>query len=177
MIRALLCATHDRTSDRETSRRSRADADWKAAMGADDDFGGIGATTFALMPARMVAHDGDAMLFEATLAKAVTAGIFKGPLTTIIDSPPMHGAGQRGRHPMSWSDEDLRSETAGLAATKPDIDWQDPAVRKAYLVDLVELAEELLLAAGQSEVARRPCGGPGHRSVGPSRRPRRDIRR
>lgn len=27
MVRALLCATHDRTSDRETSRRTRVDAD------------------------------------------------------------------------------------------------------------------------------------------------------
>jgi len=39
MVRAMLCATHDRiTSDAETSRRTRVDADWKAAMGVDDDF-------------------------------------------------------------------------------------------------------------------------------------------
>ena len=39
MVRAMLCATHDRTpSDSETSRRTRVDADWKAAMGVDDDF-------------------------------------------------------------------------------------------------------------------------------------------
>ena len=36
MIRAMLCATHDKTSDAETSRRTRVDADWKAAMGVDD---------------------------------------------------------------------------------------------------------------------------------------------
>jgi transposase len=66
MVRAMLCATHDRTSDAETSRRSRVDADWKAAMGVDDDFGGIGATTFSLMRARMVAHDTDGELLKAT---------------------------------------------------------------------------------------------------------------
>lgn len=33
MIRAMLCATNDKTSDVETSRRTRVDADWKAAMG------------------------------------------------------------------------------------------------------------------------------------------------
>jgi transposase len=49
MVRAMLCATHDRTSDAETSRRTRVDADWKAAMGADDDFDGIAATTFSLL--------------------------------------------------------------------------------------------------------------------------------
>jgi transposase len=42
MIKALLCATHDRTSDYETSRRTRVDSDWKAAMGVDDWFAGSG---------------------------------------------------------------------------------------------------------------------------------------
>ena len=94
MVRAMLCATHDRTpSDSETSRRTRVDADWKAAMGVDDDFEGIAARTFSLMRARMIAHDADNKLFEATLAKAVQAGIFKGRLTAIIDSSPVNGAG------------------------------------------------------------------------------------
>ncbi len=93
MIKAMLCAIHDATSDRETSRRTRVDMDWKTAMGVDDDFAGIGATTFSLMRARMLAADADAKLFEATLAKAVAAGIFKGSLTAIIDSSPVHGAG------------------------------------------------------------------------------------
>src|ERR1700758_4236483 len=78
MVRAMLCATHDKTSDSETSRRTRVDADWKAAMGVDDDFLGIGATTFSLMRARMLAHDADATLFEKTLQKAVAKGILKG---------------------------------------------------------------------------------------------------
>ncbi|HVL26538.1 MAG TPA: transposase, partial [Acidimicrobiales bacterium] len=64
MVRAMLCATHDKTSDAETSRRTRVDADWKAAMGVDDDFEGIGATTFSLMRARMVLKDADSELFK-----------------------------------------------------------------------------------------------------------------
>ncbi len=71
MVRAMLCATHDRTSDAETSRRTRVDSDWKAAMGVDDWFEGIGATTFSLMRARMVAHDADGALFQKTLERAV----------------------------------------------------------------------------------------------------------
>src|SRR6266478_5797197 len=78
MVRAMLCATHDKTSDAETSRRTRVDLDWKAAMGVDDEFGGIAATTFSLMRARMAAHDAGDDLFEKTLARAVEAGIFKG---------------------------------------------------------------------------------------------------
>lgn len=36
------------------------------------------------MRSRMVVHDADADLFEATLVKAVEAGILKGKLTAII---------------------------------------------------------------------------------------------
>ena len=93
MVRAMLCATHDRTSDAETSRRTRVDADWKAAMGVDDDFAGIGATTFSLMRSRLVVNESEATVFDATLAKAVQAKVLKGPLTAIIDSSPVRGAG------------------------------------------------------------------------------------
>ena len=40
MVRALMCATHDRSSDRETARRTRVDLDWKATMGVEDEFAG-----------------------------------------------------------------------------------------------------------------------------------------
>lgn len=93
MVRAMLCATNDKTSDAETSRRTRVDLDWKAAMGVDDEFGGIGATTFSLMRARMALHDADDDLFKKMLARAVEAGILKGKLTAIIDSSPVIGAG------------------------------------------------------------------------------------
>jgi transposase len=171
MVRAMLCATHDHiTSDAETSRRTRVDADWKAAMGVDDDFTGIGATTFSLMRSRMVVHDADATLFEKTLEKAVAAGIFKGKLTAIIDSSPVHGAGAvadtyelvRGfmRQVVRAAGERL-SEQARTAAepfcgAKPDIDWQDPATRKAHLGELVAAGMALLVdAAGIDDPAVR----------------------
>ncbi len=158
MVRAMLCATHDRTSDAETSRRTRVDADWKAAMGVDDDFGGIGATTFSLMRARMVVHDADADLFEATLAKAVAAGIFKARLTAIIDSSPVHGAGavadtyelvrgflrQAVRAAGQHLSERARAAAEPFCGAKPDIDWHDPAARKAHLGELVAAGMALL---------------------------------
>jgi len=171
MVRSLMLATHDRTSDRETSRRTRVDADWKAAMSVDDDFAGIGATTFSLMRARIVAHDADTRLFEATLAKAVEAGIFKGPLTAIIDSSPVHGAGNvadtyeligkmaakvaraMGERP----DAGLARQASELGASKPDIDWGDLAVRKAHLGELVRLAGALLAAAHDNDVNDDPA--------------------
>lgn len=132
MIRAMLCATHDRTSGAETSRPTRVDSDWKAAMGVDDWFEGIGATTFSLMRARMVAHGADSKLFEKTLERAGAVGIFKEPLTAIIDSSPVHGAGAGAD-----TYELIRKMTGRLARAMdghldpvlratPDIDRQDP---------------------------------------------------
>lgn len=138
MVRAMLCATHDRiTSDAETSRRTRVDADWKAAMGVDDEFTGIAPRTFSLMRSRMVVHDADAALFAKTIEKAVAAGILRGKLTAIIDSSPVHGAGAvadtyelvRGfmRQVVGAAGERLSAEaratTEPFCGPKPDIDW------------------------------------------------------
>ena len=160
MVRAMLCATHDRTSDAETARRSRVDADWKAAMGVDDDFPGIGATTFSLMRARMVAHDADGELFNQTLAKAIEAKILAGPLTAIIDSSPVVGAGAvadtyeliRGflvkiRRAGGCRNKTTANRVAPLAGGKANIDWDDPQARKAHLGELVALAKTVLAEA------------------------------
>jgi len=158
MVRALLCATHDRTSDAETSRRTRVDADWKAAMGVDDEFTGIAPTTFSLMRARMVAADADGTLFEKTLQAAVDHGVLRGKLTAIIDSSPVHGAGAlcdtyeliRGflRQAAKAAGDRLGAEAATavepFCGAKPDIDWQDPVARKAHLGELVAAGRALL---------------------------------
>jgi hypothetical protein len=161
MVRAMLCATHDRTSDRESARRTRVDLDWKAAMGVGDEFEGIGATTFALMRARMVAADADCELFKRTLVKAVEAGVLKGKLTAIIDTSPVHGAGAvadtyeliRGflrkvvRAAGAGLDDAARAAADPFGGGKPDIDWQDPAARKAHLGELITAARRVLAGA------------------------------
>jgi Transposase DDE domain/Transposase domain (DUF772) len=164
MIRAMLCATHDRTpSDAETSRRTRVDADWKAAMGVDDDFEGIAARTFSLMRARMIAHDADNELFEATLAKAVQVGIFKGRLTAIIDSSPVNGAGavadsyelirgflrQAVRAAGAQLSRSGRRQAEPFCGAKPDIDWQDAPARRAHLGQLVGAARVVMAELAQ----------------------------
>ena len=139
MVRALLCATHDKTSDRESARRTRVDLDWRAAMGVDDDFCGIGATTFSLFRARLVLNEDDQHLFGKTLKKAVEAGVLRGKLTAIIDSSPVNGAGAvsdtydlvRGflaKVVTSTGDRLSAFATAAAAphiGAKPDIDWQN----------------------------------------------------
>ncbi len=72
MVRALLCATHDKTSDRESARRSRVDLDWRWAMGVNDDFSGIVATTFSLFRARLVLEEDDHHLLCEVQKTSVT---------------------------------------------------------------------------------------------------------
>jgi transposase len=172
MIRALLCATHDKlTSDMETSRRTRVDSDWKAAMGVDDWFAGIGATTFSLMRARMTLHDADKALFEKTLERAVELGVFKQKITAIIDSSPVHGAGavadtfelirklagKLARAMGERLDAELAAEALTAAAVKPDIDWNDKEARKDQLERLVLMAIGVLDAAAASDVKDEPA--------------------
>ncbi|HZD64737.1 MAG TPA: IS1182 family transposase [Acidimicrobiales bacterium] len=161
MVRALLLATHDATSDRETSRRTRVDADWKAAMGVDDDFGGIGATTFSLFRARLVVDDADQALFVKTLEAAIDAKVLRGKRRAIIDSSPVRGAGAvsdtyellRGflAQAIRAGGEAFSAPTREVASPhigeKPDIDWGDPKARASYLGDLVGAIKAVLAEA------------------------------
>jgi hypothetical protein len=124
MIRALLCATHDRTSDRETSRRTRVDADWKAAMGVDDDFTGIAATTFSLMRDLQGSADGDHRLLAG--ARLVHGAGNVADTYELIRKMMGRLARAMGEH----LEEASRTEAVALAAAKPDFDWQDPAARR-----------------------------------------------
>jgi hypothetical protein len=151
-------ATHDKTSDRESARRSRVDLDWRAALGVDDDFPGIGATTFSLFRARLVLSEDDSRLFEKTLEKAVRSGVLKGKLTAIIDSSPVHGAGAvadtyelvrgfLGKVVIACGErlsQHAREAASPHIGEKPDIDWQDKATRHAYLGELVAAVRAVL---------------------------------
>ncbi len=123
----------------------------------EDDFGGIAPRTFSLMRARMIAADADSELFKATLATAVAKGVFRGPLTAIIDASPVMGAGAvadtyeliRGflvkiRRAGGLANKKTADRVAPLAEGKADIDWHDPEARKAHLADLVALARVVL---------------------------------
>jgi hypothetical protein len=78
MVPALLLATHDKTSDVESARRSRVDLDWRAALGVGDEVAGIGATTFSSFRARLVLHDADRQMFARAVERAVALGCSRG---------------------------------------------------------------------------------------------------
>ena len=98
-------------------------------------------------------------------------------MTAIIDSSPVHGAGAvadtyeliRGflrkvvRAAGGRLDAAARPAAEPFCGGKPDIDWQDPAARKAHLGELITAARRVLAeAAGIDDdaVASRPgcCG-------------------
>lgn len=171
MMRALLLATKDRTSDRESARRSRVDLDWKMALGLPSDHPGIGATTFSLFRARVVLHDADQALFRKTVRKAVEAKLFPRKVLALIDSSPVLGAGAVvdtyellrraiGQVVRSLGEESLskalrRTLKRYLKETKPDIDWANPDARRAELRRMVDASRRLLAA-----VATRPEAAP-----------------
>jgi hypothetical protein len=156
-------------------------------MGVDDDFSGIGATTFSLFRSRLVLNEQDQALFEATLAKAVEAGVLSGKLTVIIDSSPVHGAGAVGdtydlvrgflKKAVAAAGEALSRAAREVAAPhigdKPDIDWHDKEGRRADLAELVSAAPRLL-RGGRHRGWRRK-GGRG--ALVPGRRPGHRRRR
>jgi hypothetical protein len=89
--------------------------------------------------------------------------ILAGPLTAIIDSSPVHGAGAvadtyeliRGflvqiRRAGGLRNKSTANQVAALAEGKPDIDWQDPGARKAHLCELVTLAKTVLAEVATS---------------------------
>lgn len=158
MVRALLCAIHDDVSgDREISRRTRVDLDWKAAMGVAADFAGIGATTFSLFRSRLLVCDDDQKILERILARAADVGVLTGGRTGIIDSSPVAGAGAVAdtytlirkllERLVRAAGGRLDGETVAVAGPfldgKPDIHWHDPAARKRHLGELVAAATVL----------------------------------
>ncbi len=166
MMRALLLATKDGTSDRESARRTRVYLDWKMALGLPADHPGIGATTFSLFRARVVCHDADQALFRKTVRRAIEARLFPRKVLALIDSSPVLGAGavldtydlirrailgvvrQVGEEALSKA---LRRRLKRyLRETKPEIDWHNPEARKRELARMVEASRKLLGAVGNN---------------------------
>ena len=173
LMKVLLLSTKDGTSDRESARRTRADLDWKHALGLELDHGGVGATTLSLFRARVVLHDADQQLFRATLRRAVELGLFPRKILALIDSSPVLGAGAVAdtyalvcsaiRKLVAQAGQDTLSKTLQrslkryLREGKPSIDWQDSNARAAELARMVAAAGRLR-AAVADRVAAEPGG-------------------
>lgn len=146
LVRALLCMTHDRTSDQESARRTRVDPRWRAAMRVGRDFAGIDAMTLAVSRLRMLLRDADRDHFKDVLRSARKAGIFTDPLEEVLGSSAVDGR---------------RAVEAGcallsllLAQAGEGPGWADPAAGEEPLDSLVARARTLIAMV-------RPDGPPG----------------
>ncbi|MGH8884361.1 MAG: hypothetical protein ACRDYX_04155, partial [Egibacteraceae bacterium] len=171
-VRAMLCAAHDRTSDAETSRRTRVDADRKAATGADDGFAGIAAATFAPVPR----PDGPGRRRPGAVRQDVGEGGRRGDRQrrAVCGRRQLAGARRRrgrrhlragprvcvqagpgcGRRLDRGAAARLGPLLGPLCEAKADVGWQDPGARRAVLGELAGAACELRQAvAGIDDAA------------------------
>ena len=156
---AFLLALRDNCSDREAEQRMTYDLRWKWALNLGLDDHGCDHSSLCVFRARLLAHAEEGRLFTELLSRAVEAGLLPKRTLQVVDSSPMLGAAavedtykllRRALHllvkahekalPKSLKERLKRYRTA----TKPKLDWQEPAVRRAELNRLVEDAEAAL---------------------------------
>jgi transposase len=170
LMRVVLLALHDNTSDRESARRVRMDLGWKHALGLPLDHPGFHPTTFSVFRSRIVLHAKDEQLFRRVVGRAVDAGVLAQRSLQLVDSSAVLGAGavvdtyellHRGIRQLvhaagepSLSKALRRKLARYLTQAKPRIDWHDPAARRAELARMVQVADRLLRAtADRPELA------------------------
>lgn len=168
LLLTTLLALHDGCSDRQTAQQVRLNLGWKHALGLPVDHTGFHPTTLSVFRARIVLHDKDEQLFRVVVARAVEAKVLPRRGLALIDSSPVLGAGAvldtyellrkgigglvRAAGHDTLSKNLRRKLRRYLRETKPDIDWQDPAVRRAELARMVDAADGLLTAtSGRGE--------------------------
>lgn len=146
LVRALLCMTHDGTSDQESARRTRVDPRWRAAMRVRRDFAGIDAMTLAVSRLRMLLRDADRDHFRDVLRSSREVEIFTDPLEEVLGSSAVDGrrAVEAGCALLSML----------LAQAGEGPGWADPAAGEERLDSLVARARALLTMV-------RPDGAPG----------------
>jgi transposase len=93
LMRAVLLALHDGTSDRESARRVRMDLGWKHALGLPLDHPGFHPTTFSVFRSRIVLHAADERLIRRDERRAVEAGVLPRRSLQLVDSSAVLGAG------------------------------------------------------------------------------------
>lgn len=168
---SLLCGVlilqyFDDVSDREAADRVRFDLRWKLALGLPLDDRGFHYSTLSRFRSRLAAHGQERYAFDALLRLALQAGLLTRDAAQVIDSTPIHGAAALEdtytllRHglrkllrAMGESDPERQRLAKRLKLScyltnrKPELDWADPAARRAHLQELVADAQRLLAEA------------------------------
>src|SRR4051794_25165651 len=168
LMKAVLLQVRDDVSDREAARRAAKDLDWKRALGLDADEVAFHHTSLSVFRSRLLVNDADERVLQATLVRAVEAGLFPRRVLAIVDSTGVMGAAavadtftllrqaiaKLGAAAGDHLTKKLRRTINRLCVNKARIDWDDATARRRHLGELVELARAVLGAtAGDADLA------------------------
>jgi hypothetical protein len=168
---ALLLQTHDGVSDDEAIERTAYDLRWKVALGLELREKLCAKSTLQLFRAKLVVHEQYGQVFEASVTECRRAGLLKRrKLDVAIDTTPVLGRGavkdtynllsdqirtvvQEACALKGWEREGVITEqglsrhfSASLKGAV-ELDWDDPAARRALIGQVVADARVALALA------------------------------
>lgn len=166
---ALVLQTYDGVSDEEARDRATFDLRWQVALGVPVGSRPFAKSTLQEFRAQLVLHEEQAKLFQASLELAKRKGWFRGRrLHVAVDTTNILGRGavkdtynllgdgivQVLRALALASSETVEQVAARLELVRyvtgsslkgqAEIDWDDPAARRAFLAGIVGDADRLL---------------------------------
>ncbi len=171
---ALLLQTHDAVSDDEAIERTAYDLRWKVALGLELEEKLCAKSTLQLFRAKLVVHEQYGQIFEASVLACRRAGSLKRrKLDVAIDTTPVLGRGavkdtynlisdqirtvvQEACALKGWERERVINEqglsrhfSASLMGAV-ELDWDDPAARRALIGQVVADARVALALAARA---------------------------
>jgi transposase len=168
---ALLLQTYEGVSDEEAIERTAYDLRWKVALGLELDEKLCAKSTLQLFRAKLVVHEQYGQIFEASVSACRRAGLLKRrKLDVAIDTTPVLGRGavkdtynllsdqirtvvQEACALKSWerdaviSEHGLSRHFSASVKGAVELDWDDPAARRALIGQLVADARVALALA------------------------------
>jgi transposase len=171
---ALLLQTHDGVSDDEAIERTAYDLRWKVALGLELREKLCAKSTLQLFRAKLVVHEEYGQIFEGSVTTCRRAGLLKRrKLDVAIDTTPVLGRGavkdtynlisdqirtvvQEACALKGWERERVINEqglsrhfSASLKGAV-ELDWDDPAARRALIGQVVADARVALALAARA---------------------------
>jgi hypothetical protein len=171
---ALLLQTHDGVSDEEAIERTAYDLRWKVALSLELREKLCAKSTLQLFRAKLVIHEEYGQIFESSVTACRRSGLLKRrKLDVAIDTTPVLGRGAvkdtynlisdqirtvvneacalKGWEPESViKEQGLGRHFSASLKGSVDLDWDDPAARRALIGQVVADARIALALAGRA---------------------------
>jgi transposase len=171
---ALLLQTYEGVSDDEAIERTAYDLRWKVALGLELDEKLCAKSTLQLFRAKLVVHEQYGQIFEASVTACRRAGLLKRrKLDVAIDTTPVLGRGavkdtynllsdqirtvvQEACALKGWeldavtSEQGLSRHFSASLKGAVELDWDDPAARRALIGQVVADARVALALAARA---------------------------